>query len=129
MKPPTPRSPKLASTRKLNAIRPNPTAVSVNESTSGIKFTFTFLSSSSFSLRERGKAGEALCKGSKLVTLLCWTFVVNALGWTKAELYDDRIANNRHNTKDLMVGRSLVAWWMEEIAGVVGVRRVSVVGV
>lgn len=34
----------LANTKKLNAISPNPTAVSVNESTSAIKFTLTLTS-------------------------------------------------------------------------------------
>ena len=49
----------LANTKKLNAIRPNPTAVNVNESTSPIKFTFTSLSLlSRFAIRSGGSGNS-----------------------------------------------------------------------
>eukprot|EP00584_Thalassiosira_punctigera_P022239 CAMPEP_0172556908 /NCGR_PEP_ID=MMETSP1067-20121228/70034_1 /TAXON_ID=265564 ORGANISM="Thalassiosira punctigera, Strain Tpunct2005C2" /NCGR_SAMPLE_ID=MMETSP1067 /ASSEMBLY_ACC=CAM_ASM_000444 /LENGTH=147 /DNA_ID=CAMNT_0013345843 /DNA_START=721 /DNA_END=1160 /DNA_ORIENTATION=- len=110
--PPSPASPILASTKKLNAIKPNPIAVSENASTSGIKFTFTSLSSSLFDNPRAGEKDDidTFCNGKKPVSFvsakLKWTFLA-VEGLTKAAPYV-RDANIRlDKRRDLIVNGCL----------------------
>lgn len=85
----------FARTKKLNAIKPNPTAVSVNASTSGTKFTFT--SSSSFLFDNRKAEQDFASFGTADRTLAL-------VGRTKAVLHATKdVKSIIHRRNGLMV--------------------------
>ena len=96
----------MASTKKLKAISPNPTAVSVNASTSGIRLTLTFSSSSIFLNCNSTVAAGGHMDG-EMHCLLIPTEATLVVGWTKAMLLHANATITLHTLrkKDLMVSK------------------------